>query len=72
MKKTILAFSIAAALVALSGCSSFKMGAGCYVPHGVTGQCTATTVEPSQKPAGVTAPAAAQPQTAPRLQATGA
>jgi len=43
MKKSILALAIAAAL---SGCSSFKVGAGCYVPYGVTGQCSATTVEP--------------------------
>lgn len=49
MKKSILALSIAAASVlALSGCSSFNLGAGCYVPHGVTGQCTATTVAPAK------------------------
>ncbi len=39
MKTTI---ALLAAL-ALSGCSSFKMGAACYIPHGVTGQCSATT-----------------------------
>lgn len=33
------------AALALSGCSSFKMGAACYIPHGVTGQCSATTVQ---------------------------
>lgn len=46
MKKNILTLSIAAALVAMSGCSSFKVGAACYIPHGVTGQCSATTVAP--------------------------
>lgn len=56
MKKTVLALSIAAALVAMSGCSSFKLGAACYIPHGVTGQCSATTVAPGVVPAG--APAA--------------
>lgn len=30
----------------LAGCSSFKMGAACYIPHNVTGQCSATTVAP--------------------------
>lgn len=36
----------AVVLAALSGCSSFKLGAGCYVPYGVSGHCTASTVEP--------------------------
>lgn len=54
MKTTI---ALLAAL-ALSGCSSFKMGAACYIPHGVTGQCSATTVqetprEPRESGAGV-------------------
>lgn len=50
MKTTI---ALLAAL-ALSGCSSFKMGAACYIPHGVTGQCSATTVQPGVEPvAGV-------------------
>lgn len=40
----------------LAGCSSFKLGAGCYVPHGVTGQCSITTMEPSL-PAPVVVPA---------------
>ena len=55
MKNIILALSIAAAIVALAGCSSFNMGAACYVPHGVTGHCSATTVEP-----GIAAPAPAE------------
>ena len=48
MKKSILALGIAAALVVLSGCSSLKVGAACYIPHGVTGQCSASTLEPSR------------------------
>lgn len=31
--------------VILAGCSSFKIGAGCYIPHGVNGQCTAVTAK---------------------------
>ena len=54
MKKSVLAISIAAALTSIAGCSSFKLGAGCYVPYGVTGQCSATTVEPGRAPAAVT------------------
>jgi len=54
MKTTI---AILAAL-ALSGCSSFKMGAACYIPYGVTGQCSATTVQPGAEPAAPTAPGA--------------
>lgn len=72
MKKTIPALCIAAALVAMSGCSSFKMGAACYIPHGVTGQCSATTVAPGVVPAGAAAASGttqAQPQKTP---ATGA
>ncbi|WP_440105451.1 hypothetical protein [Acidovorax sp. BL-A-41-H1] len=68
MKKTVLALSIAAALVAMSGCSSFKVGAACYIPHGVTGQCSATTVAPGVVPAGAAAAggaAQAQPQKPP-------
>lgn len=50
MKKTLISI---AAIAALSGCSSFKVGAACYIPYGVTGQCSATTVEPgkAQEPA---------------------
>ena len=65
MKKNVLALCIAAALVAMSGCSSFKVGAACYIPHGVTGQCSATTVAPGVVPAGASAAtggAPAQPQ----------
>lgn len=68
MKKTIFALSIAAALVAMSGCSSFKVGAACYIPHGVTGQCSATTVAPGVVPADAGAATGAsqvQPQKPP-------
>ncbi|CAN7367747.1 hypothetical protein LJR118_002188 [Acidovorax sp. LjRoot118] len=43
--KTIV---ITIAAIVLAGCSSFKMGAGCYIPHGVSGQCTAATVAPAK------------------------
>lgn len=43
MKTTAIVFFA----LTLAGCSSFKLGAGCYVPHGVTGQCSITTMEPS-------------------------
>lgn len=59
MKKNVLALCIAAALVAMSGCSSFKVGAACYIPHGVTGQCSATTVAPGVVPAGAAAASSA-------------
>lgn len=65
MKKNILALSIAAALVAMSGCSSFKVGAACYIPHGVTGQCSATTVAPGVVPAAATGATQGQPQKSP-------
>ena len=42
------AFAITLAVFALAGCSSFKMGAACYIPHGVTGQCSMTTVQPGE------------------------
>lgn len=41
------------ALVAMSGSSSFKVGAACYILHGVTGQCSATTLAPRVEPAAV-------------------
>lgn len=75
MKKTILALSITAALVALSGCSSFKVGAACYIPHGVTGQCSMATMAPVEAPAVAITPrpaAAAQQPAAPRQPAPGA
>ena len=40
MKTTIVVL----AALALSGCSSFKMGAVCFIPHGVSGQCSIATV----------------------------
>lgn len=59
MKKSLFVLAILAASAALAGCSSFKLGAGCYVPYGVTGQCSATTVEPGIAPAAAPVPAAA-------------
>lgn len=48
MKRNLISIALAtAAVLALAGCSSFNMGAACYIPHGVTGQCSATTVEPA-------------------------
>lgn len=34
------------AVLAMSGCSSFKMGGACYVPYGVTGSCSVQTTAP--------------------------
>lgn len=45
MKTTVRTIALIAAVVALSACSSFKLGAGCYIPHGTTGQCSAATIE---------------------------
>ena len=71
MKKSILALSIAAAaMLAMTGCSSFKVGAACYIPHGVSGQCTAATMEPGTAPAA--ARVAPQPATAPKPPTPGA
>lgn len=72
MKKSILALSIAAAMVTMSGCSSFKVGAACYIPHGVTGQCSASTLEPGQAPAVVITPRPAAAQSAPSQKPSGA
>jgi hypothetical protein len=47
MKSISITLAALAVAAATSGCSSFKMGAACYVPHGVTGQCQATTVAPA-------------------------
>jgi outer membrane murein-binding lipoprotein Lpp len=47
MKKTTIALAVLA-VIALSGCSSFKLGAGCYVPYGVSGQCQVVTVAPQR------------------------
>lgn len=71
MKKSILALSIAsAAMLAMTGCGSFNMGAACYIPHGVSGQCTAATMEPAPVPAA--ARVAPQPAAAPKPPSTGA
>lgn len=37
-----LTFAAAAALALLPGCSSFKLGGACYVPHGTQGACSVT------------------------------
>jgi hypothetical protein len=34
-------------LVFLTGCSTFKVGAFCYVPFGQAGQCSAGTLPPT-------------------------
>ena len=34
---------VAAALAGMAGCSSFKMGAACYLPYGTQGSCTVMT-----------------------------
>lgn len=49
MKKHLIILMPLLAALALSGCSSFKMGAACYIPYGVTGQCSATTVQEAPK-----------------------
>lgn len=36
MKRALFALALVAAL---SGCSSFKLGAVCYIPHGAVGGC---------------------------------
>lgn len=41
--------------IALAGCPSFKLGAGCYVPHGVSGQCQMVTARHVDKRAGLLA-----------------
>ena len=55
--------AIALFAIALTGCSSFKLGAACYVPYGVTGQCSATTVEPGIAPAPAEGAAAGKKKT---------
>lgn len=67
MKRNLLSLALTtAAVLALVGCSSFNMGAACYIPHGVTGQCSATTEEPADRavPASAT-PQATSPSAAP-------
>lgn len=34
-----------ASYAALVGCTSSKVGAGCYLPYGITGTCAITTTE---------------------------
>lgn len=41
MSRHILCITLTASALALGGCSSFKLGAFCYVPAG-GGQCAAT------------------------------
>lgn len=38
------------AVAALAGCSSFKMGGACYIPHGTTGTCTVDTTYNQPRP----------------------
>lgn len=49
--KTIL---ITAAALVLAGCSSFKLGAICYLPHGVAGECRMATVPQQARPVAPT------------------
>lgn len=59
MRKLVLA---AAAALALSGCSSFTLGAFCYVPAGAIGNCEATVMPPPPRPfSAPAAPAAKKP-----------
>lgn len=69
-KSTVTIMLAAAAAFAVSGCSSFNVGAACYIPHGVSGQCTAATMAPSTVPAA--ARVAPQPAAAPKPPAPGA
>lgn len=39
-------FALIALAALLAGCSSFNLGAFCYIPHGVSAQCSAATVQP--------------------------
>lgn len=40
--------AIVIAAILLTGCSSFKMGGACYIPHNVTGTCTVDTTSPAK------------------------
>lgn len=45
---------ILAAALLLTACSSFKLGAFCYLPHGMAGECRITpssTAEPTARAA---------------------
>lgn len=51
----------AVAALALSGCSSFRMGAVCYLPAGQVGTCEMQVVPALAKPSAPAAPAAKKP-----------
>lgn len=46
--KRLSLIALVLATTALTGCSSFKLGGFCYLPAGVTGNCTVGTNVPSQ------------------------
>lgn len=44
MRRRFINFTlVAAALAGMAGCSSFKMGAACYLPYGTQGSCSVMT-----------------------------
>ena len=52
MRRYILASTLAAtSFLTMIGCSSSKVGAGCYLPYGVGATCSITTAEPGATPA---------------------
>lgn len=48
MKATIRTIALIAFAAALAGCSSFKVGGFCYLPHGTGGQCQVMAVPPAK------------------------
>ena len=47
MRHAFAILALIAAAATLAGCSSFKMGAACYMPYGVAGSCQVTTLAPA-------------------------
>lgn len=41
VRAVLIAFFVTLIVFVLSGCSSFKLGAFCYVPYGQQGMCSA-------------------------------